>query len=56
MLRETISTESLIADDAVAGSVSFFLNEETGDFAKKMGMGQNPGTFCSHQNSWDLWM
>ena len=21
-----------------------------------MGMGQNPGTFCSPQNSWDLWM
>ena len=21
-----------------------------------LGMGQNPGTFCSPQNSWDLWM
>ena len=21
-----------------------------------MGMGQNPGTFCEPQNSWDLWM
>ena len=23
---------------------------------EQMGMGQNPGTFCSPQNSWDLWM
>ena len=22
----------------------------------QMGMGQNPGTECEHQNSWDLWM
>ena len=42
MLRETISTEGLIADDAVAGSVSFFFERRNWRFCKENGDGSKP--------------
>ena len=37
------------------GEVGFVLVDD-GLKVGNWGMGQNPGTFCSPQNSWDLWM